>query len=205
VTGLLVLIAVAALVIAKTAFDRALEADPELPEKLVSFARRNISNPADAEDVVGLAFRRAWEREAAGQAWSPEADGPFEKYMYGFVRGALSNHRRRRRNAPVVPLEDPELAKSDLPHPEQALEEREQVTDRQNFLAQVRAVVAQTKHGPLAVAVMDAIDKGMTDYSEIAKKLGCELEDVRKARRAIGDHAKALLARLRAEEAEEAS
>lgn len=201
-TALLVLMVVAAAVVAKTAFELALAAQPKLDKWLISFAARHTRPPDDPEDVVRLAYRRAWDREASGNAWNPASGPPFEKYMFEFVRGALSNHRRRGRKAPFEPLEDADAVKSAVPHIEQAVIAREEQLEQQSLLVKVRESLATSKHGTRAIEVMNALEAGITDYSEIAKSLNCELKDVRKARRAIGEHAKSLLKHLRAQAGE---
>ncbi len=196
-TGLLVLMAIAAAVVAKTAFELAI-AKPGLRPYLLNYARSHVRNPDDAGDVVGLAFKRAYEREAKGDAWTPASGFTIEKHMFDFLRGALSNQRRRDRRSPLEPIEDPDVVQSDVADPESEMVQRDLQAERRELLKKVRVIVAATKHGTRALDVLDALDEGITDYSELADRLGCGLEDVRKARRAIGEHAQKLMAEFRA-------
>jgi DNA-directed RNA polymerase specialized sigma24 family protein len=196
--------AVAAVVVAKTAFELAI-AKPSLRPYLLNYARKHVRNPDDGPDAVALAYKRAAEREAKGDHWTPATGPTIEKHLFDFLRGALSNQRRRDRKAPFEPLEEPDAVLSAVPDPEKALVQRDLQAERRELLKQVRAVVAATKHGTRALDVMDALDEGITDYSQLADRLGCGLEDVRKARKAIGEHAQKLVGQFRALEAGGAS
>ena len=133
--------------------------DRHLP-KLMTLARRMLSDPVEAEDVVQEAFLRLWKHAGA---WRP-GQAKFETWLY---RVTLNQCYDRLRRKPTASLDDAAHVTDPAPDPETSL-------DKQDISSAITKAIGQLPQRQRAAIVLCHYqDCGNVEAAEI---LGISVE-----------------------------
>ncbi len=158
---------------------------PRMMELLVGIARQLTGSVADAEDLVPNALLRVLDPDDA--PWDPEH--PFLSHMRYVIRQVWKQQMRKVRVQREIL--DSGLAANDKtasPHPRQddELEHRRDIRLWRPLLNEVLAKIG-AKH-PLVVEICEAAAQGIDEPEDQAKKIGCDVEDIYRARETLKHH-----------------
>ncbi len=154
--------------------------------KLFAWQATGSRSMTRAEDLAHDAIARVWSD--AGVRWNPESENSLLRFLTGIVRGDLSNERRLKRTSSEVATGPDALAEARdaRPEPDAVLAELE---TKHVAFARLRERLAGDAIGGALVALFE---DGIADAGEQASASGIALEDVRRARRRVFDHAAAV-------------
>jgi len=167
---------------------------PKVQKQVLAFACTLTRSKAQAEDLVQDAIRRAFDPEET--AWNPLVLPDVTPFLMGLVRRNAYNERSSARYHHEVTVRgeaeeirvtrEAERVATRVPNPEASLADHELCARR---LAAMRARAAAD---PLVLTLIDAMEADIETPAEQVASLGIPLEDVRRARRRMFDHADAV-------------
>ncbi len=171
---------------------------PKVQKQVLAFACTRTKSKAQAEDLVQEAIRRAFDPEET--AWNPLALPDVTTFLMSLVRRNASNERSSARYHHEVTVrsdaeeirvtQEAERVATMAPTPEASLADHELCARR---LAAMRARAAAD---PLVLTLIDAMEADIETPAEQVESLGIPLEDVRRGRRRMFDHADAVAREL---------
>ena len=164
--------------------------------KLFAYKATGSRSMDRAEDFAQDAIARLWTD--AGVRWDPATEPNLFRFLTGLVRGELSNERRLKETTSVTrPGRETIEAHADPRNetPERLLLHAE-TSDRV-----LRALRERAAKDAIGLDVVDMYERRIDDAADQAKASGHSIEDIRRARRRVSDHAAAIYREL-GEEAE---
>jgi hypothetical protein len=155
---------------------------PEIQDRLFKMAFGRVRHPQAAEDLVQTTAAASLAREQRGNGWTGPPP-PILDHLGSVMNGELSNERKKRR--PTIVEGETEKAPSASPHAEGWLLRNEEEHEMDAVWAQLRAHFAALPDGRIAVALMDALGRGLRGAEALATEIGCEAKEIYVARRRI--------------------
>jgi DNA-directed RNA polymerase specialized sigma24 family protein len=165
-------------------------------KRLLAYAFAITKSKEQAEDLVQDAIRRAFDPEET--AWNPVTFPDVTFFLMSLVRRNASNDRAGARHHHEITVQSDAheirvtraaaRVPSAAPTPEAAAATHDLFTRR---LAALRARAAAD---PLVLSLVDAMESDIETPAEQVESLSVPLEDIRRARRRLFDHA-AIVAR----------
>jgi DNA-directed RNA polymerase specialized sigma24 family protein len=176
---------------------QALIADRKIEKRLARTATRRIGSAADGEDAARHVIEIVLKREREKYCWNPKGPWSFQKYMFRTLRGVLSTDGRAAENDPDIPTEDLEpLAGST--HPDDVKAEQAERLELEALADETERLVAEDSQGAIPLAMLKAAtEQDYEDHTELAARVGCSLEDIRKGQRRITKYAAKLVEAFR--------
>jgi DNA-directed RNA polymerase specialized sigma24 family protein len=168
-----------------------------------------------AEDLVQDAVARLWQD--AGVRWDPQIEPNLFRFMTGLIRGDLSNERRLKATSSEV-LAPNKASDRDDDKDRREDDERQKpieaygdggqgsaealLVQRERLHRGFAALRERTADDEQGATVAALFESGVSDAAEQAAASGYSIDDIRRARRRVFDHA-AAIGRERAQEREE--
>lgn len=161
----------------------------DLRKKLKLFAYKATGSRSmdRAEDLAQDAIARVWED--AGVRWRPEVEPSLFRFLTGLVRGDLSNERRRKRTSSEV-LAGAEVIEA-AGDGGRGAAERLLILDETSRRV-LTALRERTAKDPIATEVTELFERGVDVPRDQAEASDHSIEEIRRARRRVFDHAKAV-------------
>jgi hypothetical protein len=156
--------------------------------KLFAWKATGSRSMERAEDLAHDAIERLWTD--VGVRWDPATEQSLLRFLTGLVRGELSNQRRKKATTHEKATDDETLAElhddGGSGAPDALLSERETLHHGWTALRQ------RTQDDAIASSVVDLFARHVTDAAEQAAASGHSIDDIRRARRRVFDHAAAI-------------
>lgn len=181
---------------------QALVANRKIELRLARTAIRLIGNGADGEDAARCVIEIVLRRERERYCWNPKGPWSFEKYMFRTLRGVLSTGRRAADNNPEIPTDEDELEPiAGSLHPDDARDELDERMALEAIADETERQLGKDKQGAVPLAMLRAAtEQDYEDHADLAQRIGCTLEDVRKGQRRITKYAAKLVEAFRAKQ-----
>ena len=171
-------------------------ADPNVNYALHRFAMRKTRHVQDAEDLANSTLEAAVARENAGTGWKSDPP-PLLTFLGSVMNGLMSNQRRTNKRRPTMAEGETENAPSESPDAAEAMVEGEEEDTREKerarLKAELRAYLATKANGAIPLALLAAIESGVSGREKLAALIGCSVNELDNARERLVHH----LARLK--------
>jgi DNA-directed RNA polymerase specialized sigma24 family protein len=175
-----------------------LEGDTALAKKLVGYANRKTRDMTRATDAAQEAVARMLEGRGSYR-WDPTRKSLLN-HLADVVDTVVANERRRaatRREKPIDRASDDDGKPHSDRHPDSrpnAEQQAASIEERQTELRLAAEVMTRVEKDPVIPGMLALEEEGIHDAAEQARRLGCTVKDIYRARERLAYHRDAVLA-----------